>query len=280
MMAPRSLRTQIQAGRGEKLNVEEIVIHPCCSFNNAVSLYQKCSQANRFVCVYFEQSAVAVAKGKRLESSPKGLPIWLSSFSPSVCAVLEDEQIYFKSTKTDVIPRWRSIDTDDATWWCEYVNKERQNNKERSGDESPLCQKDSGAEVSGVVTRRCWRKQKENCQKPSTGWLESWLASEIWNDSETKCIELSKHLNPTSPFWAAKIGAHVCSPEAGGWCAGAAIVCQTTSMTAWIWKQHTPHSVWSWCRLCARTLTRFQVFASVWNFFDYFTSLDWWIFPF
>lgn len=229
MMAPRSLRTQIQAGRSEKLNVEEIVIHPCC-FNNAVSL--------PFVCVYFEQSAVAVAKGKRLESSPKGLPIWLSSFSPSVCAVLEDEQTYFKSTKNDVISRWRSIDTDDATWWCEYVNKERQSNKERSGDESPLCQRDSksgfGAEVSGVVTRRCWRKQKENCQKPSTGWLESWLASEIWKDSETKCIELLKHLNPTSSFWAAKIGAHVCSPEAGGWCAGVAIVCQTTSLTAWI----------------------------------------------
>ena len=95
-MAPRSLRTQIQAGRGEKLNVEEIVIHPCC-FNNAVSL--------PFVCAYFEQSAVAVAKGKRLESSPKGLPIWLSSFSPLVCAVLEDEQTYFKSTKNDVISR-------------------------------------------------------------------------------------------------------------------------------------------------------------------------------
>ncbi len=40
--------------------------------------------------------------------------------------------------------------------------------------EAPLCQKDSqsgfGAEVSGVATRRCWRKQKENCQKPNTGW--------------------------------------------------------------------------------------------------------------
>ena len=59
MMAPRSLRTQIQAGRSENLNVEDrgrdgylsVLFQQCCL---TLSKIVNCSHANQFISVYFE----------------------------------------------------------------------------------------------------------------------------------------------------------------------------------------------------------------------------------